>query len=307
MRLLFINSNILGLLVFFLLGEIVISLKVKSFTTLMNESDFVDFHGYKMHYKVFGNGNRPLLAFHGFGGSGNDWSIFEQELGNDFTLYAFDIFYHGESKIDTTIDEPSFGKAELSELVDLFMTSRQISRISLIGYSLGGKLCMCLIELLPGKIDQVFLMAPDGIKIGFWNKFVSQTQLGRMLFRQVVKNPKPALSLIELGRRTKLIPLKVDTFLRLHLAEETNRKRILSIWILFKDMIPDNKRIKKHITRYNINCIVFFGRYDLIIPLKYGLAFQKGLKKPRLEILECGHIMVNCTKQICETIKSKLT
>lgn len=260
-----------------------------------------------MHFKVFGNGSRPLLAFHGFGGSSNDWSIFENQLGNEFTLYAFDIFYHGKSKIDTRINEPNFGKVELSELVDLFMSTRKISRVSLIGYSLGGKLCMCLIELLPGKIDQVFLMAPDGIKIGFWNKFVSQTKLGRLIFRQVVKNPNPALLLIELCRRTKLIPLKVDSFLRIQLAEEDNRKRILGLWVLFKDMIPDNRRIKKHITRYNINYIAFFGRYDLIIPLKYGLEFQKGLKKPGVEILECGHVMINCTTQICESIKSKLT
>jgi pimeloyl-ACP methyl ester carboxylesterase len=260
-----------------------------------------------MHYSVFGSGPRALLAFHGFGGAGTDWHVFENELGKDFTIYAFDIFFHGKSQINAGIDKPNFDKAALGEIVEVFMKTEKLTRVSLMGYSLGGKLCLCLIELMPGKIDHVFLMAPDGIKIGFWNRFVSQTVPGRLVFDQVVKNPKPALALIGYLRKGKLIHQKVDSFLRIQLEEVHNRERILKMWLLFKDLIPDHKRIQKHIFRYNINIEMFFGKYDLIIPAKLGIEFQKGLKKPALHILECGHLMNNNTLEICTVIKSKLT
>lgn len=273
----------------------------------MDKNNFVNYKGYAMHYKVFGNGPGALLAFHGFGGEGDDWGVFENELGNNFTIYAFDIFYHGKSQIDAAIDKPKIGKAELGEIVEAFMNAQKLNRISLIGYSLGGKLCMCLIEILPGKIDNVFLMAPDGIKIGFWNKFVSQTKVGHLVFKQVVKNPKPAFILLKILKKGKLIHHKVDNFLQIQLEEEHNRSRILKMWLLFKDLIPDLTRIQKHIFRYNINFVMFFGKYDLIIPVKLGEQFQKGLKKPALHILECGHMMNNNTVEICTIIKSSLT
>lgn len=273
----------------------------------MDKNNFVNYKGYALHYSVFGNGPNALLAFHGFGGTGNDWSVFEKELGIDFTIYAFDIFYHGKSKIDDAIDKPNFGKAELSEIVEAFMNVKKLNRISLIGYSLGGKLCLCLVEMLPGKIHNVFLMAPDGIKIGFWNKFVSQTKVGHLVFKQVVKNPKPALTLLKLLKKGKMIHHKVNSFVQIQLEEEHNRSRILKMWLLFKDLIPNKTRIQKHIFRYNINFVMFFGRYDLIIPVKLGKQFQKGLKKPALHILECGHLMNNNTIEICTIIKNSLT
>ncbi|MEO8149202.1 MAG: alpha/beta hydrolase [Bacteroidia bacterium] len=268
---------------------------------------YIHYKGYQLNYRKFGNGSKALLAFHGFNRSGDDWAAFEKYIGDTFTIYAFDIFYHGDSHIDEKIAEPYIGKTELTEIVTRLMRENRIQRISLIGYSLGGKMVLCLIETMPGQIDDAFIMAPDGIKINFWNSFASRSFLGRIIFNHVINDPRYILKFSSLLLRAKLIHKKLDVFIRTHLTDKEQRERVLNIWILFKDMIPDKSRVRKHILRYKINFQMFFGKYDVIIPAKPGENFAKQIGKSCFHLLDCGHNMSGMVYEICEVINKSIS
>lgn len=270
----------------------------------LNSKKFISYNGYQLHYSSFGNGSQSLLAFHGFNRTGSDWSGFEKYIGNTYTIYAFDLFYHGNSTIDEKVEEPYIGKTELSEMVTRFMMEKKITRISLIGYSLGGKLALSLIETMPGQIDNVFLLAPDGIKKSFWNNVAVNTAIGRMLFNHVIKDPRLVLKISSLFAKTHLIHHKLDVFIRTHLLEARNRIKVLNIWTLFKDLSPDKKRVRKHILRYKINLQMFYGKYDAIIPYKTGLQFADQLNIPCFHLLDCGHNMNGMVYEISTVINN---
>ena len=45
----------------------------------------------ELSFRTFGIGALPIIAFHGFGRTGEDFSVFEKELGAIATIHAFDL------------------------------------------------------------------------------------------------------------------------------------------------------------------------------------------------------------------------
>ncbi|MBC7893637.1 MAG: alpha/beta hydrolase, partial [Sphingobacteriaceae bacterium] len=118
-------------------------------------------HGDSIHlrYRSFGSGPRTLLAFHGMGQSGAAFSSLGTVLGDTFTTYAFDLFFHGES---SGLNEP-LSKPFWAELLRRFLAEKKVERFSVAGFSLGGRLALATLETLYDRIDEVILVAPDGL------------------------------------------------------------------------------------------------------------------------------------------------
>src|ERR1700749_4801027 len=58
------------------------------------ENSFVTLHYYK-----FGNGPQNMLCFHGYGMHGKQFISLEPALGQKYTFYGFDLFFHKETKL----------------------------------------------------------------------------------------------------------------------------------------------------------------------------------------------------------------
>ena len=66
--------------------------------------------------------------------------MFEKYLGDKFTIYAFDVLHHGNSEHD---GEP-VTENDLKELVKVFTKQHSITKFSLLGFSLGGRIVLQL-------------------------------------------------------------------------------------------------------------------------------------------------------------------
>jgi pimeloyl-ACP methyl ester carboxylesterase len=61
---------------------------------------FLDIPGLgKAHYHEYGSGSKPLLAFHGYGMTGRQFHVLENSILQEYHVYGFDHFFHGESKL----------------------------------------------------------------------------------------------------------------------------------------------------------------------------------------------------------------
>ncbi|HMC96206.1 MAG TPA: alpha/beta fold hydrolase, partial [Flavobacteriales bacterium] len=106
-------------------------------------------HGVTLAYRTYGRGPIAVLAFHGFGRMGADFKVLEATLGDPCTLYAFDLHFHGESpRYPGRVDEP-FTPEELATFFFAFTSSIGCQRITLLGYSLGGRLALSVLEQVP--------------------------------------------------------------------------------------------------------------------------------------------------------------
>src|SRR5882724_5510260 len=61
------------------------------------QSLFLTYKSSHIHYQRTGNGRRPLIAFHGYSDSANSFNLLEEYMGNDYTLIAIDMPFHGKT------------------------------------------------------------------------------------------------------------------------------------------------------------------------------------------------------------------
>src|SRR5690606_34373299 len=114
-------------------------------------------------------GPKTLLAFHGIGQTGAGcFRPFGVLLGGHFTVYAFDLPFHGESRTHfdqkrwLTGDAPIL-PVEWREYLSSFLQTQNIGKFSVAGFSLGGRFALATMGLFPERIEKAFLIAPDGL------------------------------------------------------------------------------------------------------------------------------------------------
>src|SRR5262245_42464460 len=84
----------------------------------------------------------------------------QESFGMNYTIYSFDFAYHGRTEWK---EEVACTKAEMIAMLRTFMQQQGFNKISLIGFSMGGRIVMSLIADLAPVLNEVYLLAPDGI------------------------------------------------------------------------------------------------------------------------------------------------
>ena len=203
-----------------------------------------------------------MFAFHGFGRSAADFSVFENSLGKKYTIVAFDLFYHGDHALSLDKHLPSIELSVMARMIEKYMWENKRIKFSLMGYSFGGKIVLGIIQKMSPRVKEVFLLAPDGLKINPFYFFLSNTMIGNWMLRGIVKNPNPILKLNNLLLKTKLIHEKVHEFIYDKITEERYRKLVYRTWMTFRFYKPSLNDVAYHINKSRIRFLMFFGRHD---------------------------------------------
>jgi pimeloyl-ACP methyl ester carboxylesterase len=249
--------------------------------------------GIHWEYETFGSGAEIMLAFHGFGNHSSDFRVFGNSLGRKYKIFSFNLPYHGNSRMDVREGRISVSGKELNELFQQFLHQNDVSKFSLMGYSLGGKIALQLIEFFPARVNSVFLFAPDGIRNNWSNGVVTRTQFGKTVYQRIIHDPTRFLRFVKRLERLKLVHEKLSDFLHISLDTHEKRQQVWDVWMCFRDIKPDIRKIQKIINENNIAIHLFFGKYDRIIPPSIGMSFIKALKnKNSLHIVDMGHVMI---------------
>ncbi len=173
----------------------------------------------------------------------------------------FDLPHHG----DTVLGKESLKPSELVELIGHILKVTDQKKCSILAFSLGGKLALKLVELAPGRIVEMILIAPDGLKINPLYRFTANTKIGKYLYGRVITNPSRVLATAKLLANIRLLDAKIELFIRQQLESRTNRERIYKVWRAFRLITPDLVDIRSKIHRYNIKTTLIFGKHDKII------------------------------------------
>jgi pimeloyl-ACP methyl ester carboxylesterase len=239
----------------------------------------------KLHYLQTGRGKRLLISFHGYG---NDASIFLglcNEVENEFTCISLDLPHHGNSEwSDLKLTEE-----QIVLLVRELKIQFNVDKVSLAGYSIGGRVCLKLVELIPESIDKVVLLASDGLRFNSFYYFLTRTTSGGSLFNNFLKNPKPYNVFIETAKKLGMINTVRYNFAMRYVRAEKDREFLLKVWPCLSLLIPDINRLKSIVAQHNIKLGVFMGKHDTIIPPSLGIGFKKNIPFADLVILDKGH------------------
>ena len=251
------------------------------------EIDHIKFGANILYYSITGNGETPLLAFHGFGQSKEIYTPFSELLGENYTVYAFDIYFHGKSEWINR--NQALEKYDWEEILKSFLQKHQINEFAVVGYSMGGKFALASLELFPRRIKQFLLIAPDGIKTSFWYSLATYPNSFRRFFRAMIVKPKYFYQILTFTKRLGLVDKSLLKFANTQMNTREKRRRVYLTWVVFRHLKFDLKLIAFLINQNKIPMMMFTGKYDKIITAENMMDLLKHVKEYEHVILEAGH------------------
>ena len=124
--------------------------------------------GAQINVEVAGAGE-PLVLLHGFTGSAAGWEPHTSEFAQRFRTVVIDQLGHGLS--DAPADPKRYEIGFITEDIVSVLDHLKISRASVTGYSMGGRVALALAILAPERLSALILESaspglPDAEEIG---------------------------------------------------------------------------------------------------------------------------------------------
>lgn len=255
----------------------------------------IAWRGNSLHYSYSGGGKRLFLAFHGYGETGAHFHCLEAGLSTQGILLTIDLPYHGSSVWE------GLQRLTPSDLLELVQGIRERHGwkdlpLTLMGYSMGGRIALSLLEQgLPGT-DHLVLLAPDGLKVNFWYWLATQTALGNRFFAFTMLHPGFFRKGLAAARSLRLLNSSVAKFVDRYLHDPKVRKLLYIRWTCFSAFRPNLHQLVSKINREKIRVTQFYGKYDRIILPRRGIHFnEKIAPHGKLVLLEAGHKLLTTT------------
>src|SRR5229473_5999280 len=121
----------------------------------MRESRFVTVKGLQLHYLDFGSEGRPtLVCIHGLNGNAHAFDQFADAMAATHHVISLDLRGHGDSQSGPRSDYevPNY-LADVNELLEAL----KITRMSIVGSSLGGAIAMIIAASHPDRVEKLVL------------------------------------------------------------------------------------------------------------------------------------------------------
>jgi pimeloyl-ACP methyl ester carboxylesterase len=222
-----------------------------------------------------------LLALHGFDRSADAFEKAAPLLAEHYTLYALDLPFHGQTEWLAS----TYGRRQLLEMAAAVLQHSRATSLSVLGHSLGARLALSLALGADMAIEQVFLLAPDGLG-GAPSRWVDWMPHG---LRRAVAYA--ALSWDRLPvwadrlRRRNCVSAAAYRLLLKYWQYEHRRVLLLATWLSLP-LFPVQAR-QLHGLQPRVQLIL--GRHDQVIDNQGVLRFFSGYAAVRINWADAGH------------------
>ena len=249
----------------------------------------------RAHYHEYGEGTKPLLAFHGYGMTGRQFHVLQKSLLQEYHVYGFDHFFHGESALAGWTEQQIIAgmpKAMVKAYVEEWFKQYGKQRFSVMGYSIGANLALILVEEYADLIDEVILMAPDGLSVYKGFDILLNKPWGKYFFRRVCKSKWLAPALMKNLKRFGIVDQSLFNIAYNEIDTEQKRQDVYYTLNLIRLLKPDTEKIAKLINQHKIKTRLIFGKDDNLFPKKAAEPFIATLANPDVHELPLGHWLV---------------
>lgn len=251
------------------------------------QSGFFNYRSSVVHYRFGGQGAQPLVCFHGYGESSANFDFLEKHLGASHLIVAIDLPFHGQTQWkETDLDAQLLSDITLALLTHL---NADASNIQLAGFSMGGRMALCILQQIPERISTLVLLAPDGLTVNFWYWVSTQTAVGNALFRLTMRRPGWFLGMLRASNKLRIINQSIYKFVEYYIHDDIVRKELYERWTGLRNCTPSMKQIRRLIPQHGIRVRLLYGRYDRIISHERGSRLFSNLPNCSIRVLDCGH------------------
>jgi pimeloyl-ACP methyl ester carboxylesterase len=262
-------------------------------------TDFAFLGSSRISYSRWGTGNKLLLCLHGYGESAASFAFLEEALGKEFTILAPDLPFHGRTQWkDGLYFDPLKFTALIEEIVAALPIvagppAPSFDHWWVLGYSMGGRVALSLLENTPAKIAQLILLAPDGFKMNPWYWLATQSLPGNRVFRKLMRQPNYLFLLLRIAGKLKLLNPGIHKFMFRYIDDPQVREELYDRWTVMRGFRPDIRSIRSIIRERRIPVSLLYGRHDRIIRAATGERFRKGIEPwCKVVVLDAGHALL---------------
>ncbi len=241
---------------------------------------------HEVYCQVNGEGEELLIAFPGYGRTVDFYSPALPLLIHKYTTWIIDLPLHGK----TTWNEPMFTIKDFTEIILLILQQTGQLRFSLLGHSFGGRAVLTQIPVFGKKLNQVFLLAPDGIKnpglmtVGWIPGWL------RRLTSGWVEQSHRLLPCAEWLHRRGWMASDTYRFAEFYLKTKERRQQVKMYWLSLADFQVDLSSVKNTIKTNQITTVIFIGKRDKIIPSDVGTILASGIESwVKIMNIKTGH------------------
>lgn len=253
---------------------------------------YVNINGINTRFWQAGNKGTPILLIHGFVESVEYWQENIAALAKNHRVYALDLigFGHTDKPKKINYTEKLFVK-----FVKDFMASQNLTKVNLIGHSLGGAVALHFTIAYPELVDKLVLVSSAGLgrELPAHFRILTLPIIGNIVFRVKLKkllglalrshtyNPD-AISdeLLQSIHKIFLLPNFSKTMVKI-LQKYANCNGIRRRAI---------KPILKNLKNITAPTLIIWGKQDHLLLVKHAYVALRHLPNAKLEVLdECGH------------------
>ncbi|RXF70001.1 alpha/beta fold hydrolase [Arcticibacter tournemirensis] len=261
----------------------------------------------RLHYYIYGKGPEAMLAFHGFGMKGTQFSVLESAFAERYTIYSFDLFFHGHTELlESSLEVIRRGlhSSEFGSYIAEFMQEMGFKKVSLLSYSMGALMALSIIEHLPDKVDNAYFIAPDGIRPNTLLQMGSRNLFINRMFYKLVYSPKTVNLILNSLLKYRYIDEPLYRILQGEFGTEASRLTCYQVITYFSTLRFNKTKLADIINKNRISTYFYFGKTDRLFPPSIGREFSAMLENSSLHILNTGHELVN--EGLAEIITSHL-
>ncbi len=254
--------------------------------------DTFSFQNNRLTYHQWGNGPAVMLCFHGIGQNGGAFEPFGTALASTFTVYSFDLFYHGQSSGlhgDAYHPREALTPDHWAAILTAFLDEKNSNRFTVAGFSMGGVFAFATAQRFATRLDQLWLLAPDGITTSTWYSFATGSGFGRGVFRYFLNHLPLLENLSNTLVRFGWLDRSLVRFAQSTLATPEQRERVYRSWIAFRPLRPSLDSLVKTLKENSVCVRVFLGEFDRVLPREAVQPLLQRLPTCELTLLKVGH------------------
>jgi len=227
-------------------------------------------------------GSEPVILIHGFGSSRDSWNRMAGRLTKSYRVIAPDLPGWGES---TRIDSESYAYPPQVERLRQFISALGLSRVHLIGHSMGGFICSAYAALYPDDVITLGLIAPHGVAEpeaselarsvaagDNWLVASSTAAFDRLLNNVFAKRPYLPKSVLRMVAQRAI-------------AGSAQSGRI------FREMQTNDPPLEARLPQIKAPALIIWGDQDRVLHVSCAEVFRRGIHNSEVLVLPgSGHM-----------------
>ncbi|NRB48572.1 MAG: alpha/beta hydrolase [Saprospiraceae bacterium] len=254
------------------------------------KSQFIHTDKGRIHFLSWGQGERLIIAFPGFS---NPASLFEPigtALQDECTIVALDLPFHGS----TQWQSEQYTRTDVEEWIEAVLTQFGKDHFEWMGFSLGGRIILSMLDFFPQQLQGIHLIAPDGLATyrTFYPSLVPQF-IRRGLFHSMARRPDRWLRLARRLHDWRLLDYFSLIYIEKQLRTSIQTDRLFKTWLSLPNFPVSTRQSRRILLQRNLPFSLSLGTRDKFVNTDSIKRWSKPISQVQLHVFDQGHQLVN--------------